>query len=153
MAHDNWETPPELLDVLDREFSFDLDAAASAENAICGPHITSEQDALVSPWIGSTVWCNPPYSRLPAFTARALSESRLHKNTVVLLIPAYTDTKWWRDHVLPAREIRFLVGRLRFRESGLPRDTARFPSALVIYRPIAGVSSRHPHVQWWDWRT
>jgi phage N-6-adenine-methyltransferase len=152
MAHDNWETPPDLISRLQEEFLFDLDAAASPENTICDHYITQEQDALTTPWDGSVVWCNPPYSKLPAFTARALDQSQVHQNTIVLLIPAYTDTRWWRDHCLPASEIRFLVGRLKFWEAGAPRDSARFPSAVVIYHTLSGVSAPSPRIRWWDWR-
>ena len=153
MPHDNWETPPDLVRRLQHEFSFDLDAAASPENAICPTYITQEDDALVRPWHGRSVWCNPPYSMLGTFTGRALSESQRLQNQIVLLIPAYTDTKWWRDHVLPANEIRFLTGRLRFWEGGSPgKDTARFPSALIIYKTLCGTSTHNPHIRWWDWR-
>ena len=149
---DAWETPPPLLARLREEFPFDLDAAASPENAICDNFITQEQDALVTPWDGSVVFCNPPYSKLPVFTARALDQSQAHQNTVVLLIPAYTDTKWWRDRCLPATEIRFLIGRLKFWEAGVARDSARFPSAVVIYKTLHGLTTPSPHIRWWDWR-
>jgi phage N-6-adenine-methyltransferase len=139
--HDNWQTPPDVFGPLDEEFGFDLDAAASPENAKCDHFITAEQDALITPWsnpwAGRSVWCNPPYSRLPEFTARAMNQWLTNNNTVVLFIPAYTDTRWWRDNVVPASEVRFLTGRVRFWENGAPgKDSARFPSAAIIYRPL-----------------
>lgn len=150
--HDNWQTPQNLFGILDKEFKFDLDAAASPENALCPRFITQEQDALVTPWDGENVFCNPPYSMLPAFVERAFSQS--YDKRVVLLIPAYTDTKYWWNNIVPyAQEIRFLVGRLRFWEDGKPgKDTARFPSAVVVFNHIAGKILLQPHVSWWDWR-
>src|SRR3990167_3269751 len=62
-SHDIWWTPRDLVAVLDREFHFDLDAAVSSDNAICERYITEEQDALITPWNGHVVWCNPPYGR------------------------------------------------------------------------------------------
>ena len=58
--HD-WETPQDFFDALNDEFGFDLDAAASAENAKCREFFDEEADGLSSDWGGRTVWCNPPY--------------------------------------------------------------------------------------------
>ena len=51
--------------------------------------------------------------------------------TVVCLVPARTDTKWFHDFVLGKAEIRFIRGRLKF---GNSKNSAPFPSMLVIYR-------------------
>lgn len=45
-----WQTPRPIFEALNAEFSFVLDAAASAENALCRRFITAEQDTLVTPW-------------------------------------------------------------------------------------------------------
>ena len=58
-----WETPPRFFDFVNREFDFQLDAAASAINFKCDRYITKTQDALVTPWRGDRVWLNPPYGR------------------------------------------------------------------------------------------
>ncbi len=155
MAHDNWQTPPDLWEALRAEFDFTLDAAANAENALLNNFITEEQDALVTPWHASGVFCNPPYSRLHDFTLRAAEQQYDLNNTVVLLIPAYTDTRWWNNYVAHcAEEIRFLVGRVRFWENGAPgKDSARFPSAVVVYRPKpVGNITRHVQHTYWNWR-
>jgi len=47
---DLWRTPPEIFAALDAEFGFQIDAAASAENALCRRYITAEQNTLVTPW-------------------------------------------------------------------------------------------------------
>lgn len=157
-SHSDWWTPRELIKVLSNEFHFDLDAAASAENAICPNYITEEMDALRTPWIGKSVWCNPPYGRgyvstIPAFTQRAFEQSVEQRNTVVLLLPAYTDPRYWRDYCTKSHEIRFLTGRLAFMEGGVSRMSARFPSALVIFKHIAGTHYGKGPNQWlWDWR-
>ena len=39
-AKDDWETPRDLYDLLDREFHFDLDACASQGNAKCARYYT-----------------------------------------------------------------------------------------------------------------
>lgn len=159
-GHDEWQTPSELFKVLDYEFHFDLDAAATYENRMVGNHLgpgagSDLQDALTSPWIGTTVWCNPPYSKLPTFVERAYNQSKLQHNTVVLLIPAYTDTRYWWNYIVPhADEVRFLKGRLQFLEGGKKKQSARFPSCVVVFRDPKTYSnhSDHVHCWWWDWR-
>ena len=54
--------------------------------------------------------------------------------TVVMLIPARTDTAAFHECILPYAEIRFLRGRLRFEDKGVQRDAAPFPSMLAIFR-------------------
>lgn len=49
---DDWCTPQAFFDELDSEFHFDLDAAASAENAKCKHYFTKENDALQNSWGG-----------------------------------------------------------------------------------------------------
>ena len=43
-------TPQAFFDVLNREFSFTLDAAATAKSAKCPAYYTPETDGLSSPW-------------------------------------------------------------------------------------------------------
>ena len=50
---DDWETPQELFDQLDRMFHFTLDAASSDENAKCQKHFTAEDDGLKQDWGGA----------------------------------------------------------------------------------------------------
>ena len=128
---DEWETPQILFQALDREFNFDLDACATPENAKCRLYYTKDQDGLRMPWSG-TVWCNPPYGRkVGSWVKKALFESAAG-STVVMLLPARTDTKWFHYYIYRKRhvEIRFLEGRLRF---GGQKNAAPFPSMVVIF--------------------
>ena len=123
-SHNDWWTPLDFKQVMMDEFNFDLDAAASAENTICPRFISEEQDALVTPWVGERVWCNPPYGKgydkmLPRFVQRGYEQHLEQQNTVVMLIPAYTDPRYWRDYCMRAHEIRFLTGRLSFLDHGV----------------------------------
>ena len=52
-------------------------------------------------------------------------------NTVVMLLPARTDTKWFHDYIYGKAEIRFVRGRLKF---GKSKNSAPFPSMIVIFR-------------------
>lgn len=157
-SHDSWLTPPELFKTLNEEFQFDLDAAASSENALCPDFLTESDNALITSWSAKSVWCNPPYSLIGPFVKRAFEQSLEQKNTVVILIPTYTDPKYWRDYVTKAHEIRHLVGRLQFLDgacAGGPqkKQSARFPSTVVVFKYIKGEHfGKGPNIWSWDWR-
>lgn len=157
-SHSEWWTPLELIKVLRQEFPFDLDAAANAENAICEKFISAEQDALKTPWEGRVVWCNPPYGNgnsatIKDFVARGYEQQLVQKNTVVMLLPTYCDPKYWSEYVCEAYEIRDLVGRLSFLDSGQKKTSARFPSSIVIWKYIPGIHYGKSPNRWsWDWR-
>ena len=128
----NWETPQRLFDDLNREFHFTLDACATAQNAKCTRYYNPEQNALRQPWDG-VVWCNPPYGRKIGHWVRKAFAASSEGSTVVMLLPARTDTKWFHDWIYNRSEIRFLKGRLKF---GGAKNAAPFPSMVVIFRGV-----------------
>lgn len=129
----DWETPTALFDQLDAEFHFTLDAAASHDNHKCSRYFTAEDDGLAQSWAGETVFCNPPYGReLTRWVEKAWREAQAPATTIVLLIPARTDTKWFHSYIHRRAEIRFLKGRIRFEVGGVACDSAPFPSMVVV---------------------
>jgi site-specific DNA-methyltransferase (adenine-specific) len=143
----DWETPADLFSVLHREFAFTRDVCARPGNAKCAAYFSPVQDALRHVWTGRC-WMNPPYGRaVGRWVAKAWCASR-RGATVVALLPVRTDTAWWQDIVMRAREIRFLRGRLRFVGASA---SAPFPSAVVVFAP--GRRRRASvHVRAWNWR-
>lgn len=128
---DLWETPKDLFDKLNEEFHFALDVCATPENAKCEEFYTKEQDGLKQPWKG-TVWCNPPYGRQIGEWVRRAFLASVSGSTVVMLLPARTDTKWFHEYIYGKAEIRFIRGRLKF---GGSKNSAPFPSMVVIFMP------------------
>ena len=128
-----WETPIEFFNKINKEFSFDLDVCAVPETAKCEKYFTPEIDGLSQDWKGNC-WMNPPYGRqIGKWIEKAYTES-LKGATVVCLIPARTDTRYWHEFIFPyAYEIRFIKGRLKFGNSD---NSAPFPSALVIFKSL-----------------
>lgn len=118
-ATDMWATPQDFFDTLDHEFGFTLDVCAIPENAKCAKYYTPDVDGLKQPWIG-TCWCNPPYGRQIGKWVQRASQSAYAGNTVVMLIPARTDTRWFHDYIYnkPNVEVRFVRGRLKFDGGG-----------------------------------
>ena len=134
----DWATPQEVFDPLDREFRFVLDVCATSANAKCQSFY--KENALDLPWNHHTGkdwsgfwWCNPPYGRgLNRWIAKGVAERR-----GVMLVPARTDVRWFHDHLWdqdkhqprPEIELRFLKGRIRFVGA---TASAPFPSLVIV---------------------
>lgn len=133
----DWNTPQEIVDLLLAGWpdGVDLDPCHNPDS-IVGARFTydEEQDGLAQPWDiprpGGLVYVNPPYGKaLPAWADKVQAE-RDHSRNIVVLVPARTDTRWWRTMVRGASCVVFLAGRLRF--LGAPA-AAPFPSALIVH--------------------
>lgn len=117
-----WETPKAFFDDLDELFHFTLDACATSENAKCERYFTPEMDGLKQDWDGVGAWVEKAH--------RTAEESDA---TVVMLLPARTDTAWFHDYCYNDKyaTINFVRGRLKF---GGEKNSAPFPSMVVIFR-------------------
>lgn len=142
---DDWETPDDFFQAMVTLFGkFDFDAAASIANHKCEVFLSPELDynALEMNWVKDVVsrpnngqeilaWLNPPYGRgvTGKWVEKAYQESLKGVKTV-LLLPARTDTKWYRTCHEHASEIYFIQGRLKFKGA---KDSAPFPSMVVVF--------------------
>ena len=143
-----WCTPQDFFDQLNAEFHFTLDAAATNKSAKCPRYFTPETDGLNQSWIdlGGAVFCNPPYGREIGKWIQKAYEESLRGATVVLLVPARTDTKYFHTYIYGNAEIRFVRGRIKFTdEDGNPHVDekgrpvgAPFPSMVVVFKGNGG---------------
>lgn len=102
-------------------------------DAKCERYFTPEMDGLKQDWDG-VVWCNPPYGRgVGAWVEKAHRTAEESDATVVMLLPARTDTAWFHDYCYNDKyaTINFVRGRLKF---GGEKNSAPFPSMVVIFR-------------------
>jgi phage N-6-adenine-methyltransferase len=147
---DEWETPSDLFDVLNKEFRFNIDVCANEDNKKSLVWIDKETNGLTIGWrtyyeyavlklhnyIPSEkpiCWMNPPYSQISLWVSKAAEEAKKGVTTVALL-PARTCTKWFHNFIYNKNnvEIRFIKSSLKFGES---KNSAPFPSMIVIFRP------------------
>lgn len=139
---DEFGTPDELFALLHLEFQFTIDAAASSENAKLDDYWTKEDNALLQPWTGHRVFCNPPYSRghVKDFFMKAHHETRVDGGCIlaVLLIPTYTEREWFHKYRREF-EARFIEGRVKFIGGA---SSARGNHMLVIFRS--------KNLAWWS---
>ena len=142
---DDRRTPDELWLPLHDEFRFTVDAAATGENTKTARWFP---DGLTASWRGERVWCNPPYSDLRAWVAKAWAEHHAGCQVIVMLAPANrTEQQWWQDLVEKFRDrgsgltVRFLRGRQRFDRPGWTKpakgDRPPFGLCLLIWERAA----------------
>lgn len=145
---DDRATHPDDFAAWNAEFGFTIDAAASADNTKCARYFNQTQDGLTQSWARERVWCNPPYSDIRAWVAKAWHEAVTvdPAELIVMLLPANrTEQGWWQDFVEPERDrpgsslsVRFLRGRLRFIQGGRteigPNERPPFGCCLLIWR-------------------
>jgi hypothetical protein len=137
-----------LWTTLDREYNFNLDAAADAANTKCPAYfdgLTPERDALLVPWEETWIdisdgmavekymprraFWNPPYvpkGSVETWLRRALEQAR---NGVfsVGLIPMSSSVAWFTELVIPYCEWHTFRGRIAFEDplAALDPDTER----------------------------
>jgi phage N-6-adenine-methyltransferase len=137
-----WCTPRDFYDKLHAEFNFNLDPCATDKSALCAKYFTPEIDGLAQNWGGHRAFVNPPYGRETGkWVKKAYNESFKPNTTIVMLIPARTDTKYFHEYIYGVAEIRFVRGRLKFidmdyigREEDRKISPAPFPSMVVIFK-------------------
>jgi len=137
-----WRTPTWLFKKLDDEFHFDLDAAATNENALAPLYFTKEDDALKQDWYVKgqveKIFLNPPYGRdvVRSFVREAFWESRSGA-TVVCLIP-FVGSGWFKTYCFRAKEIR-IIGRVKYigydLEGNKIENSPTFDSCVAVFTP------------------
>lgn len=134
-AKQDWTTPDEVFAPINAEFGFTLDAAADENNARAATFFCATDDGLKQDWGTHVVWLNPPYgekaNKLSDWVKKA-ADAAAKGATVVMLLPARTNTNWFHDLCLTHGEVRFLRGRPKFggADHGLPQ-----PLCFVVFRP------------------
>lgn len=114
---DEWATPNDLFNSLNDEFHFTLDPCASETNHKTELYYSKYDNGLIQDWSNQIVFCNPPYSSIKNWVYKCWYEWFYNNVTIVLLIPARTDTKYFHEYIYHQAEIRFIKGRLHFNGS------------------------------------
>lgn len=140
IVRDLWSTPSELVAWMESEYGdYDIDAAASKENAVCEKFYSKETNCLKR-WWGSNkhIWLNPPHSNITPFVKKAIEQME-HNNQIDMLLPCDTSTGWFYEAQQRAAEIIWITGEV-YQEDGTEYSrTGRlaFTSALTG-KPVQG---------------
>lgn len=160
MANDNWRTPREVFDSLNREFNFVADMAADNDNHLCNTYFTEEDDSLSFDWaqminamvLGDQtkyVWLNCPYSS-PMEWVRKAKEAQLNGLGVVMLLNNDPSVGWYAEALETVSEIRHIIadktpdgkreyssGRVAFLDhNGNPQSGNNKPQVVLVFNPF-----------------
>lgn len=82
-------------------------------------------------YMHANLYINPPYSKINEWV-NFIKHNLFYSNTIFLLIPSRTDTKYFHElmHLDCAIELYFIKGRLKFGDSKL---SAPFPSVIIKF--------------------
>lgn len=135
--YEAWETPLWLFNWLDETFKFQLDAAASAENALCDFYYDETENGLLQPWENST-FCNPPRCNRKGMRAedwvnKGYEEAKLGKLSVFLL-RCSTETEVFLRFYEHGQVI-FLTPRVPYYKNGVLGTQPGWPSFIGIFWP------------------
>ncbi len=132
-ANSEWSSSEKLFRLLDREFHFTLDVAASEENAKCQRYFTIKDNGLRKRWGKHTCFCNCPYDKieLAKWVRKAFNESKKGA-TVVMLLPSRTHAEWFHKYCVASAELRFVKNWLPFKGRG---KTTTQSCLIAIFRP------------------
>lgn len=111
---DDWSTPQRYLDIYQPTW----DPCPLGGGGLW--------DGLKIKWHGS-ILLNPPFSNQREWVEKAIAEVP-NCQSIILLLPARTDTKLFHDLIYNKYMIKFIKGRLKF---GGSKNSAPFPSMLV----------------------
>lgn len=78
-----WQTPIAVFNVLDDEFCFSLDVAASQKNAFC---VYCQSDCVI--------WCSPFYRYITALAEKTAEQCDKQKYIVLILLLSDVSTGW-----------------------------------------------------------
>lgn len=118
-----WQTPQEFFDKLNTVFYFELDPASTDTNTKCSVFYTKDTNGLAADW-DKVTFVNPPYGRGDSLTwvKKAYEEFQKHGQTIVILLPARTCTKWFHEYCSNAYTNVFVKGRLKFKNIFIEKE-------------------------------
>lgn len=129
-ASDNWATPDYVLSYLKKKYN-----VKDSFFDPCPLYAFDEgRNSLTEDWNSEkNIYINPPYSDIVSFVNKAIETHKENKGeqTIIFLIPARTDTKYFEKLFDYGCEFEFITGRLKFGES---EGSAPFPSVIVVLK-------------------
>ena len=134
-----WYTPDYILEKVYRVFGKPIGCDPCAARYLPSridartKYIYPESDGLSLPWHSCT-FVNPPYGRdISKWTAKAVSEYKRGVR-IILLVPAKTDTKWFKDLIRNSNAACFIEGRVKFigPDGNVSGSGGRSPTIAVL---------------------
>lgn len=124
-SHPHGGTPQYLIDRLSEEYGELYDPCPN----------NFEVDGLSIDWpLNQTAFVNPPYTRGEISKwAEKCFEQYQRGVQVIMLIPSYTDVKYFHKFIYNTARLEFIEGRLKFK---MYNSRASFPSMLCYFENV-----------------
>lgn len=157
MSKDCYGTPKEVFSFMNAEFDFKIDVASSEENKLCKINIDEALNALQCDWLPDPdngvaewhyAWCNPPYSDIGPWVAKAAEQQKIGVGTVMLVMMDQS-AGWYKEAIKTCQEVRLIIGgRLAFIDpvSGKPAAGNNKGSMFIIWHPFGKASVQYSHI-------
>ena len=129
-------TPKWFLDkVVDAFGLIDLDPCGHEQSAVeAKRRIILPECGLAGAWSGRLAWVNPPFSAVVKWMDRASAAWETGEvETIVMLVPARTDSETYQRRVSKNADTLFLGGRIRFESPQGLAWAAPFSLMIVIW--------------------
>ena len=130
---DDWETPQELWNKLNKQYKFNVDCCATKENAKCNYFSSNLVSEFLYPInekiLYGMCWMNPPFSK----AYEMFEQFFIVNHGIAIYRCDNLETKLWQDIILKnATWILIPKGRISY--EGKAGKGSRFPSALIGYK-------------------
>ncbi len=160
MNRDAYQTPREVFAVLNAEFDFKLDAAASESNSLVPGFYMDEveRNCLTADWFAAAgmenltgwySWLNPPCSDIGPFVKRA-AEMAVKGVGTVMLVMMDQSVGWYKEAIKTCQEVRLVIGgRLSFIDpsTGKPAAGNNKGSMFLIWHPFGRTKVQYSHIE------
>ena len=138
-GNDNFETPDYIFIQLDNIFHFNMDVAASKENAkVAHCFFDKDENAILKHWGGHRCFCNPPFSNKAEFIKKADYEVQNDYCPIcVMILPLNCmDTKIWHEVIEGKYYYEILKGRIAFidPETKKPKKGNNSGTVIVYFK-------------------
>ena len=121
---DEWETPKELFDKLNKQYNFNFDCCANSINKKVNLFSNNFENEYSRSCV---MWMNPPFSNSLNMFEHFF---RVVEYGVAIYRCDNLETKIWQDVILPNSDWIFIPkGRVVY--EGMNGNGSRFPSALI----------------------
>jgi len=140
-------TPPEFLAKINDAFgAIDLDPCGHELSPVVAKRrILLEEggDGFVDDWSGRLAFVNPPFSQTLLWLKRAHQQwSCGNVGSIVCLVPARTDSRWFHETLTVQADIFLLLGRVRFADIRGRSQHTPFSLMLVAFGTSAQQRAR-----------
>lgn len=142
-----WETPKPILKEILKQFNLKnnfVDIAATKKNRKFRRYIDKKTNALKQKLMHNS-FCNPPFNDLATWVEFCHRQHQKYGITVLMLLPCYTDSSWWTEHIgnkfQYVSDFQFLDKRLGFLINNKPaldkngkRQVYYMPCVWILWR-------------------